>query len=227
MTNSQFVRLPFSSLVLSLTIFEVHAQALEPNGQYRREDSSHLYGMPEDRPWFCWFNQTLLEFFIYIDKDVNSSATTTTTSSSLSPSTSPSTFTTSSSTTSSTFIPPVTVFTAKASGSPYGPEFTKYYSAGSGYNRRRSKGDHNPRNYYEYYPRLMKIEEKRKPSGNIPPYCQQMQVLDNNQLAPVPFVEQISIEELEDMDAPTRNRFRRRGDPEDLSQDCACEWISG
>ncbi len=73
----------------------------------------------------------------------------------------------------------------------------------------------------------MKVEEKRKPGGNSAPYCQQMQVLDNNQIVPVPSVARILIQETEDIDAPYRNRFRRRGDIEDVSRDCCCEWISG
>lgn len=73
----------------------------------------------------------------------------------------------------------------------------------------------------------MKVEEKRKPSGNIPPYCQQMQVLDNGDIVSRPYVAPISVQEIEDMDVDNRNRFKRRGDREDRGRGCACEWISG
>ena len=209
-------------------MFEVHEQALIPNGQYRRQDDSDIYGRPEDKPWFCWFNETLLEFFIYVDKNVSSSATTTTTTATpSSPSTAPSTFTPPTTTLGSSLSLPAGV-TGKPSGPPYGPreEFIKHHSTDSGYNRRRSDDYLQPRNSYDDYPLLMKVEEKRKPIGNVPPYCQQMQVLDNGEIVPVPSVAKIPVQEIEDMDAYNRNRFRRRGDAEDLSRGCACEWIN-
>ncbi|ERF75254.1 hypothetical protein EPUS_00046 [Endocarpon pusillum Z07020] len=207
----------------------LHEQALIPNGQYRRKDDSHIYGMPEDKPWFCWFNETLLEFFIYVDKSVNSSATTpAATATPSSPSTTPSTFTTPSSTTLGSSLPPPAAFTGKPSGSPYGPpeDFVNHHTTESGYNRRRSDDKLQKRKRYDDYPLLMKVEEKRKPRGNVPPYCQQMQVLDSGEIVPVPYVAQISVQEIEDMDDDNQNRFRRRGDAEDLSRGCACEWIS-
>lgn len=81
------------------------------------------------------------------------------------------------------------------------------------------------RNNYDDYPLLVKIEEKRKPSGNIKPYCQQMQILDNLDIVPKLEVAKISVPEVEDKDPPSSKRMRRRGD--DVDQNCACEWMSG
>ncbi|KAF7511711.1 hypothetical protein GJ744_003874 [Endocarpon pusillum] len=202
----------------------LHEQALISNGQYRRQDDSHKRGRPEDKPWFCWFNETLLEFFIYVNKSANTPATATPSS----PSTTPSTFRIPPTTALGSSLPPPAAVTGKPSTPPYGPpeDFNNHHTTSSGYNRRRSDDNLPEWNSYDIYPLLMKVEEKRKPRGNVPPYCQQMQILDNGDIVPAPSVAQISVQEIEDMDDYNRNRFRRRGDAEDLSRGCACEWIS-
>jgi hypothetical protein len=73
----------------------------------------------------------------------------------------------------------------------------------------------------------MKVMEKRKPSNNIQPYCQQMQILDNLKIEPVPDVALIPVQEEGYMDAPIPQRFRRRDSPWNQFQNCACEWITG
>jgi hypothetical protein len=94
---------------------------------------------PGEKPWFCWWNGTMLEFFLYVNQ------TTTDTSSG-------STATTDSSMAAST-----------ATGS-------------SSTKRSADAAD---------YPRKIKIEERRDYSGATPPYCQQMQVMDNGQVVPL------------------------------------------
>lgn len=85
--------------------------------------------------------------------------------------------------------------------------------------------------------------EKRKPHDNIDPYCQQMQVLDNWQVVPIPGVDIIEIDEqeFEDYAQGTSKRKRfvpgkngqslvRRDEDEiiaDLESLCICEWRAG
>lgn len=73
--------------------------------------------------------------------------------------------------------------------------------------------------------------EKRKPDSNIPPYCQQMQVLNNWQIMPIPNVPTIAIEESEynPTGTPGANKMaiRKRSDTvQELSSNCICEWFS-
>lgn len=123
------------------------------SGLYTRVSSS-----VGDKPWFCWWNNTLIEAFIYVNE--NSSVAT------------------------STFSAPHTLRSRTFStADPYPSERTT-----------EERGDitlpaHN------FYPRAIKIEEKRYWSHGNPTYCEQMQVLENgmvNRLAPD---KQISIDE--------------------------------
>lgn len=90
---------------------------------------------------------------------------------------------------------------------------------------------------------MIKMVEKRKPHDNIDPYCQQMQVLDNWQVVPIPGVDVVEIdeEEFEDYQQGTskvrRSHAGRRGlslakrDEEEIISDleslCVCEWRAG
>jgi len=102
---------------------------------------------------------------------------------------------------------------------------SKYWSSFPAYKEKRDGNLDNHRNLYDDYPLLIKIEEKRKPTGNIRPYCEQMQILDNLDIVPIGTVAQIPVPEVGAMDAPASRRLKRRDDY--LSQNCACEWISG
>lgn len=93
------------------------------------------------------------------------------------------------------------------------------------------------------FPKLIKMVEKRKPHDNIEPYCQQMQVLDNWQIVPIPGVDVVEIdeEEYEDFAEGTSKMKRtipgsngrslaKRGEDEiiaDLESLCICEWRAG
>lgn len=106
---------------------------------------------------------------------------------------------------------------------------------------KREWADDNRRNDYDDYPFLIKIKEKRKPSGNIQPYCQQMQILDDTNIVPIGAVERIPVPELEDTDGvlDLGKRLRRsvhgvedEDDDFDIGIEeegtaCACEWITG
>ena len=90
-----------------------------------------------DRPWYCFWNETVLEGFIYITQDlhINDGATAT-----------------------STALPVA-------------------YTGGS---TKRQAPPNMPQ-----FPKLMKIDERRKYHNFVRAYCQQFQILDNLQLGPV------------------------------------------
>ncbi|KAH7138993.1 hypothetical protein B0J11DRAFT_32344 [Dendryphion nanum] len=116
--------------------------------------------LPGDAPWFCVWNSTYIEGYIYA-KDNSTAATF-----SAFPTAWPSNAYGSS--VSAESLPPLT----SESGSPA--------QTASPTIRRKKRGDSDyPR--YPPYPRIVKIEERRLP-GSPQPYCQKMRLFDNGQL---------------------------------------------
>ena len=82
------------------------------------------------------------------------------------------------------------------------------------------------------FPKLIKMVEKRKPDNNVQPYCQQMQVLNNWQIVPIPTIPTICIEENEYMPTSpsggSRMAIRKRSSDtvQQLGSNCVCEWFS-
>jgi len=72
--------------------------------------------------------------------------------------------------------------------------------------------------------------EKRKPDDNVPPYCQQMQVLNDWQIVPIPNVPTVAIAESEYSATATsaRRRMVKRGPDaaQEMGSNCICEWFS-
>lgn len=116
--------------------------------------------LPGDSPWFCIWNQTYIEGYIYA-KDNSTAATF-----SAFPTAWPSNAYGSS--VSAESLPPLTSdpSTATQTATPT--------------IRKKKRGDSDyPR--YPPYPRIVKIEERRLP-GSPQPYCQKMRLFDNGQL---------------------------------------------
>lgn len=127
--------------------------------------------VPNDRPWFCFWNDTILEGFIYPNHD---SDNTIKTSAPLAAMSAPNGA--SGTGLRPTDIPPS--FAASASNpSPTAAE--QWKNAAS-------------------FPKLVKFEERRAPNSP-PPICRQMQILYNGQAAPLPGVDEIELEEVEPM----------------------------
>ena len=80
------------------------------------------------------------------------------------------------------------------------------------------------------FPKLVKMVEKRKPDNNVSPYCQQMQVLNNWQIVPIPNIPTICVSESEYAPAAATGGGKkavRRGDTiQQLGSNCVCEWFS-
>ena len=110
-----------------------------------------------DKPWFCWWNGTILETFVYLTESVNPSAETMT----------------------------MTTPTASAQSTSFQtPQATS--TTTTGYSRHKRQGPGTPWNYSPY-PKILKIEERRSAENNPPPYCQQMQLgPDQKSFVPIP-----------------------------------------
>ncbi|PVI04834.1 hypothetical protein DM02DRAFT_611190 [Periconia macrospinosa] len=175
---------------------------------------------PGDNPWLCYWNQTYIEGYIYVQN--NSTAATVTgyptpnPTDPFAPMQYPST---------ASFPSPTTTTTV--------PIPTSTTSTGS------AKRDDNPPPFPRLppYPRTVKIEERRLP-GAPQPYCQKMQLLDNGKLSPMTTTKGDSIVVLlqeqdprledynqnSDSSPTTRRKLRldKRRDPPDA---CHCQWM--
>ncbi|PGH10428.1 hypothetical protein GX51_00187 [Blastomyces parvus] len=159
----------------------------------RAENTANLSSKPGDRPYFCWWNSTYLELFIYVNRPISEHLTTTTTTDSnqYTPTQTSTTFTT------ATLPPSLDQRGLKSTPLPAPPNGV-------------------PREY----PRRIKLEEKRSSTDGIPPYCEQMQVMDNGSISG-PLGSRVPIDEAE-----TTLSSRRSDNPfDDPSDDCYCQWI--
>ncbi len=172
---------------------------------------SNSIAQPADKPWYCYWPQTILEGFIFVYEDADESSSRSTAPSGGAPTNAPS----------------------------FGPPSEKREA---------------PANL-QRYPKTVKIEERRNPHSSIQPYCQQMQILNNNQPGPLknPSTQeliQIQLTESEPMiqhqmnqdqeapggppangASPTNSPGRRRAiNKRGLAGNgpsCQCEWMSG
>lgn len=216
---------------------------MPPQKKDRRSISAHhirrsVYQGPEneylsvgDQPWYCFWNATVEEFWVFLEQDVNPSSTTTSGAMQTSPPSSPITSAPSGMTATATGAtytggPPAAAttqtntntYTSVPTGNPYTWPAPKV-------KRSSPYSDGNPSGAF---PKLVKMVEKRKPHSNIQPYCQQMQVLNNWQIMPLPDVPIIQIEEAE-YAQPTGSRNRRimkKDSTQELESNCICEWFS-
>jgi hypothetical protein len=172
-------------------------------------------GQIGDRPWFCWFNQTVLEFFIYLEQN---------TTSSMSASAFPPSYMSMSRNvmgSSTLFGPP-----SPSSGHPSSqPTWTPPKSKRA-YNFRRDGGNWRNTIYPTNYPLWVKLEEKRKPENNIQPYCQQMRILETRMIVPQEGVSIIKVLETEPTGSSHHKRNGMDGSTESLGSNCVCEWLA-
>ena len=200
--------------------------------------------LPGDQPWICFWNNTMLEGFIYITNNTtiefpNASAIV----SSLLESAAPSIGYLSNldADPSSTLSP-----TETGIPNPSAPLPTDAYRPGyspptptSGYAKR---GVSQPTSYPSPYPKIIKIEERRFFQNSVNPYCQRMQVLDDGLLGQVPnatggaIIVQLTEEEPAIAYTGSSSGSRRRRSwsqgsdaGEKTRRDnnaCRCEWLS-
>jgi hypothetical protein len=188
-----------------------------------------------DQPYFCWFNQTLLELFIYSNRSTKAGAsnstayaytTSTTTRSTLFSDSASTTMASQSSTLYMNQVsyptaapPPPIPYTDTSDGawptSNFWPPSERY--------ARRDDDD------LKIYPKQIRLAEKRAPSGDdVKPYCIQMGIREDWSVYPIEGTE-IQIQEVEPVISEVSRRWNRPRQPSssnNLDSDCACQWYS-
>ena len=170
--------------------------------------------IPTSKPWYCFWNGTMLEGFIFVKQDTNSSNASTSAS------------------------PLASGQLPLPSGSmpimgPLSPSSTS---------RSWPKRDMAIPTNLASFPKVVKIEERRNSQNPIQPYCQQMQILDNNEPGTLtnPATGQlirVNLTELEPSQeksyGPPRRRrgwYLRREEAAEKrnvpGSSCECQWLS-
>ncbi|KAL0264150.1 hypothetical protein SLS55_000096 [Diplodia seriata] len=176
-----------------------------------------------DKPWYCIWNSTFLETFIYVEQNT-SSAMSTAVSSGLASATNYATPAQSSSSIPATTYPsPVTIVSTNSAAI--------VTTTPTPVERRSTPGDTDI-NDIQWYPRIVKIEERRT-STKDEAYCQQMQLLDDGRMVPTLKDGKTIVVTLSESDPDysdyksgsssksSRRALQRRDDP---SNACHCQW---
>jgi hypothetical protein len=196
---------------------------------------------PGDYPWYCYWNQTYIEGYIYSED--NSTAASITSFPTQWPTTSPTPL---SLDTASIGVPGAEVITTTITTittSSYSSFPTVVQSAEvvsptpspAPAVKRDSASDASSPPRMAPYPRIVKIEERRL-SDSPQPYCKQMLLLDNGEITTAPIPNQIWLQEsdpsYEEVFANARSATteskgkrlekQRRSDPSDA---CHCQWM--
>lgn len=172
------------------------------------------------KPWFCYWNNTVLEGFIYVTQ--NSSDQTESTSSEAYTTSSPygDLYTTAAASWEGYEAAP----SAASTSIPSDPTIP-----GAPVNRRYAV---DPSQMAEY-PRDVKIEERRDPNNVIQPYCVHMQIMNDGTAQPLPDEDIVSLNEYKPDDDDVRPRpssiKEKRGniwERNSATSACECEWVS-
>lgn len=200
--------------------------------QKRQDDRSfrqRFQVKPGDLPWYCFWNHTYIEGYIYAEDN--------STAASFTAFPTPTGSSTASFDTSSLLAALATLSPSTTAG----PSLTVSPGAAAtsaAVSRRDAQADSMAPPRMPPYPRIVKIEERRLPDSPQP-YCQQMVLLDNGRITPAPngndgpkkvWLQAVdpSYEEYFAAEAtPTGKRKRdmvleRRSDPSDA---CHCQWM--
>jgi len=155
------------------------------------------------QPWFCYWNQTLLEGFIYIKQNSSSANASTTMSGS--------TFHTS-------YTGALTTSWSSLTSAPTQMPSGAWSSSSLEGAGQPDPDDADPYPNYQY---IIHIEERRIP-GSTPPYCQKMQILDDGQagLLPPYFV----LGENDPGYLSYVNSGLRRRKRTEVDGSCHCQW---
>jgi hypothetical protein len=218
-----------------LTILRLVTTRLPFCGLRKRQDNTdfrqRFQVKPGDFPWYCFWNQTYIEGYVYIED--NSTAASFSAFPTQLPTGSPTaSFDTSSFLAAYPTTPPPT---------PTGPVPSS--SAGAAATpspivRRDAQSDASVPPRMPPYPRIVKIEERRLPDSPQP-YCQQMVLLDNGKIAQAPngnngpikimleavdptYEEYFAAQATATANSKREELLRQRSDPSDA---CHCQWM--
>ncbi|GAB7339151.1 hypothetical protein MBLNU457_5817t3 [Dothideomycetes sp. NU457] len=157
------------------------------------------------QPWFCYWNQTLLEGFIYINQNSSSANASMSMSSSAHHGTSY-----------------TGVLTTSSSSSASAPTQWPNNNAWSDSTLEGFGGpDEDDADPYPPYQYVVHIEERRIP-GSTPPYCQKMQILDDGQAGLLP--PSFTIGEDDPGYLSYVNSGLRRRKRTEVAGSCHCQW---
>jgi hypothetical protein len=236
-------------VVVPQDAFDPDEKKFKRGYDYTAELDQRTTVAPGSFPWFCVWNNTLLEGFIYIEKNSNVLGAATTALSTSFTATPTTTFPTSpqpsSFTTTASFGPGSSaVFTGPSSEygswlSVHRASATARASAGNGNQARQAASD--PWSQFAKYPYGIKLEERRTPGSSSSPaqaYCQQYQILWDGHAnwRPSP-IDQKPIKVWLDEQDPAYaaykstgiavgGRYMRRA-RDVVSTGCHCQWTSG
>ena len=125
------------------------------------------FPMPTDKPWFCFWNGTVLEVFLFVTQNATDTAETAAyESSSASVITEPGDD-------SSIPAPPVGTPITSSVGPAYASTTTAAW-----YHKRQNTGS-------ATFPNVIKVEERRNTLNPQPPYCQKMQIMNDGTPSPL------------------------------------------
>lgn len=181
---------------------------------------------PGDYPWYCYWNETYIEGYIYAENN-STAATFTALPTMLSADSSSSSVSDTATVAAATPAPT----TPMSSVPPPAADATPTTASVA---RRDAAADAAASTRIPPYPRIVKIEERRLPDSPQP-YCQRMVLLDNGKVAPAPngndpvvslwLQEQDpSYDDYYDITSSSQSKrdVRRRSDPSDS---CHCQWM--
>ena len=166
---------------------------------------------PTERPWYCFWNATILEAFLYINYNVTQGSN-------------------SSIKTSAPTVSASTDFAYPSIPSNVAAPSSAYPSSTT---RKRSQVDQSG------YTKVCKIEERRQPGAPVP-YCQQFQMLANGGLGPLNYPgTQDRIKVMLDEDEPTQQKtlspWKRtrwsdqykgaKSKRDNSGLGCQCQWV--
>jgi hypothetical protein len=168
-----FFQLPYDKLVIvqenAISAFTKRANHPSPD-DFKRKQTAQA----GDKPWFCFWNGTLLETFIFTNQTssyANQGNSSSTQSSSQAPA---------SSTTAAARV--------RRDSSAY--EFSSTTTSNGASSATSTQPTQSPTMYSSWapaFPKIVKVEERRIPEGSlaVPPYCVQMQIMNDGQASPV------------------------------------------
>ncbi|KAL8947066.1 MAG: hypothetical protein Q9222_006614 [Ikaeria aurantiellina] len=133
----------------------------------RYKGYSRTIATPSMKPWFCYWNSTILEGFIYVTQNSSTQSSAVESSDSASPSNPSAAY-------PSVYVPPSFAAFTSFSPTPATP---------TGIVEKRQASDASP---YAVYSKDIKIEERRAPGTSPPPYCVQMQIMNDGTAQPLP-----------------------------------------
>ncbi|KAK3071877.1 hypothetical protein LTR53_007832 [Teratosphaeriaceae sp. CCFEE 6253] len=210
---------------------------------------------PGERPWFCVWNNTFIEAFIYVQQPVASSyiltsSTATPTPNVTAPPPSPAPVTTTSSpaygsptsfvTTTVTGLSSTATFTGPAGNADWSSHIAEYQATATavtdddddsnaqGHNKRQGPSEMDLYTSLDTYPYIVKIEERRLRGNTVTPYCQQYQVLDDGNYNWVADAggNPITIQ-LDETDPSYKAESTKIKARGNVAGECHCQWMSG